>query len=128
MNNRGFTLIEVLASILLITAAIIPIMIIVPQIIENSLKTGRLTTAIFLGEHKLEDVKRDVINDFSDSKDKSASSFSPPYRDYKYTVSDDEGSDIKIIQVRAWYDENDDNVLDSGEESITLDTKIADRG
>lgn len=127
MSKKAFTLIEVLASILLIGGALISIMIIVPQIIENSLKTERLTTAIFLGESKLEDVKRDVINDFSDAKDESASSFSPPYGDYKYTVSDDEASDIKIIQVTAWYDEDDDDVLDSGEESIILDTKVADR-
>lgn len=128
LSLTGFTLIEVLASIVLIAVALIPIMIIVSQIIENSLKSERLTKVIFLGESKIEEVKRDVINDFSTSRDESATAFASPYDDYKYTVADDEGTDIKVIQVQVWYDGDGDSALGSGEESITLDAKIADRG
>lgn len=128
MKRCGFTLIEVLASIALIAVALIPIMVIVPQMIENSLKSERLTKVIFLVENKTEEVKRDAIYDFSTSCDESVTAFTSPYGDYKYTVSDDEGTEIKVIQVQVWYDEDTDNILDSGEDSIVLDTKIADRG
>lgn len=127
-DRRGFTLIEVLAAVVLIAVALIPIMLIVPQMLGNSLKTERLTTVIFLGENKMEEVKRNVITAFAVSRDNPAAAFAAPYGGYKYTVSDDEGAAIKVIGVQAWYDEDGDNVLDSGEVSITIDTKIADRG
>jgi len=127
-DKKGFTLIEVLAAIILIAAALIPIMIITSQIIEKSLKDEHLTKVIFLAEGKIEDVKRSVIDSFSTSADEAVTSFDSPDEDYKYTVFDDEASGIKVIQVRVWYDENDDDVLDSNESNITLDTKVADRG
>ena len=128
MYKQGFTLIEVLASIVLIAVALIPIMMIVPQMIENSLNNEQLTKVIFLGESKIEEVKRDAINNFAASRDEAVTAFASPYGDYKYTVSDDEGAGIKVIQVRVWYDENGNNMRDSTEELITLDTKVTDRG
>jgi len=128
MNRNGFTLIEVLAAIILIAAALIPIMIITSQIIEKSLKDEHLTKVIFLAEGKIEDVKRSVINSFSTSADEAVTSFDSPDEDYKYTVSDDEAFGIKVIQVRVWYDDNNNDTIDSGESNITLDTKVADRG
>ena len=128
MKRCGFTLIEILASILLIAVALIPIMIIVPQMIENSLNSERLTKVIFLAENKTEEVKRDAIYDFATSRDESATAFASPHGDYKYRVLDDEGTEIKVIQIQVWYDEDTDDILDSGEDSIVLDTKIADRG
>ncbi|MFH1798123.1 MAG: type II secretion system protein [Candidatus Omnitrophota bacterium] len=128
MNKRGFTLIEVLAAIVLIMLALIPIMVIVPQMIENSLNTQRLTTVIFLAEGKMEEVRRDAINNFVSSQDKPVTAFALPYAEYKYTVTDNEGAGIKIIQIRAWHDKDADNTLDANEQSITIDSKIADRG
>ncbi len=127
-DKRGFTLIEVLAAIILIAAALIPIMIITTQIIEKSLKDEHLTKIIFLAEGKIEDTKRSVVNNFAASVDETATAFDSPDEKYKYTVSDDEASDIKVVQVSVWYDENDDDALDSNESNITLDTKVADRG
>jgi len=127
-TKQSFTLIEVLASITLTAVALVPIMVIVPQIIDNSLSSERITKVIFLGENKLEETKRDIINTFATSRDESATAFASPYGDYKYIVSDDEGTDIKVIQVQVWYDGDGDDILDSDEESITLDTKVTDRG
>lgn len=128
MNKKSFTLIEVLASIVLLSGALIPLMVIVPQMIRNSLKSEQLTKVVFLAENKMEEVKCKTIDTFATSRDETVTAFSSPYGDYKYTVTDDEGADIKIIQVQTWYDENGDSVLDSGESSIIINTKVADRG
>jgi len=128
MNKKSFTLIEVLASIVLIAGALIPLMVIVPQMIRNSLKSEQLTKVIFLAQDKVEEVKRDSIDNFSVSRDEAVTAFSSPYQSYKYTVTDDEGADIKVIQVQAWHDADSDNTLDSEEDSITINTKVADRG
>lgn len=129
MNRLGFTLIEVLASILLIGTALIPVMIIVPQIIENSLKTEKLTRVIFYGEEKMEETTGLIRDDFSASIT-SSGTFSG---NYKYTVAlTQDGSipltDVKIITVISWYDENGNGTVDNGEESITIDAKVANRG
>jgi len=125
---KGFTIIEVLASIVLLATALIPIMVIVPQMIDNSLKSEKLIKVLFLGEKKTEEVKREAINSFSVSRDEPVSTFVSPYGDYKYTVSDDEGADIKVIQVQVWYDEDGDNTRNHNEVFIVIDTKIANRG
>lgn len=127
-DNKGFTLIELLAAIVLVALALIPIMMITTQMLDSSMKDEHLTKVIFLAEHKMEQVKRELVNDFSTSRDESVTAFDSPYDDYKYTVSDDEASGIKVIQVNVWYDEDNDNTLDSNERSITLNTKVADRG
>ena len=137
MNRHGFTLIEVLASILLIGGALVAIMTIVPQMIENSLGTERLTKVIFLAERKTEEVIGKVINNFDNDGagyDESATAFTDDgYSAYKYTIDDevisaeDDDSKLKKIQVQVWHDEDDGNTVDSNEESITLDTKLADR-
>ncbi|MFH1395286.1 MAG: type II secretion system protein [Candidatus Omnitrophota bacterium] len=127
-DNKGFTLIELLAAIVLIALALIPIMMITTQMIASSMKDEHLTKVIFLAERKIEMVKRELVNDFSVSKDETVTAFNAPYDDYKYTVSDDEGTGIKVIQIMVWYDEDGDNTLDSNEQVITFNTKVADRG
>lgn len=128
MNKKGFTLIEVLAAIILIAVALIPIMTIVPQMIENSLNTEKLTKVIFLAEKMMEETKRDAINDYDNFDGNASATKFDPSEDYKYKVSDDRGSGIRVIQIEVWHDEDGNNAADSGEQSITLNTKIADRG
>jgi len=95
--------------------------------LDISTKQERYNNATFLAKAKIEEVMGKVIDNFSTNRSESATAFASPYTDYKYTVSDDVGTDIKVISVTAWYDDDGDGALDSGEESITLDTKVADR-
>lgn len=129
---QGFTLIEVLASIALISVAIIPVAKALTQGLALSAKEERVTKVIFLAERKIEELENIILDDFDTHRDKVATAFTDDgYSGYKYTVSDTvierDGSDLKKIQVQVWYDEDNDNKVDSGEESITLDTKIAER-
>ncbi|MBU0651035.1 prepilin-type N-terminal cleavage/methylation domain-containing protein, partial [bacterium] len=50
MNKKGFTLIEVLASIVIIAVALIPIMLISLQTLDSSFKGENLTKVIFLAQ------------------------------------------------------------------------------
>jgi len=128
MNKHAFTFIEVLTTVVLMLVALIPLMTIVPQMIQNSLKAERLLTVVFLAEQKMEEVKRDVVNSFGVSRDEATTAFNSPHAAYKYTVADNEGASLKEIRVDAWHDEDADSVLDSGEVSIRIDAIIRDRG
>ena len=130
MNKRGFTLIEVLASILLIGLALIPMMQILTQSLVISTKEERVTKVIFLAERKTEEVMGKLINNFGASITTSGNLGG----NYEYTVTlTQDGSipiaDLKIITVRVWYDEVSDGTFDTDVELITiaLDTKVADR-
>ena len=130
--NRGFTLIEVLASVVLIGIGVIPIARVLTQSLVISTKEERLTKAIFLAQRKTEELKSKILYDFDTRQDENVAAFSDSgYSMYKYSVADTiierEDSDLKQIQVQVWYDHDEDNKLDDGEISITLDTKVAER-
>jgi len=125
-KHKSFTLIEVLAAIILIAVALTPLMYILAQSLRLSVKEERLTKVIFLGTRKIEEAAADVSYNFTSSVSQGPEEFSD-YSGYKYTVSDDEDPDIKSISTTVWYDENDDNSVDSNEESLTLDTKVSNR-
>ncbi|MFH0731527.1 MAG: prepilin-type N-terminal cleavage/methylation domain-containing protein [Candidatus Omnitrophota bacterium] len=132
MNKRGFTLIEAIASVLLIGVAIVPIAKILTQSFVISTKEERFTKVVFLAERKIEEVKNKALYDFNTDRDQSATAFTDTgFTNYKYTVADniieDDDSALKQIQVIVWHDEDNDNAVDANEESITLDTKIAER-
>ena len=127
MNRRGFTLIEVLASVVLIAVAIIPVAEALTQGLVISAKEERLTKVIFLADRKMEEIIGKVIYDYNTDRDESGNfseygDLDPSYSEYKYTVDDsvieDNDSKLKKIEVKVWHDDG---------ESITLDTKIAER-
>ncbi len=126
IKHKSFTLIEVLAAIILIAVALTPLMYILAQSLRLSVKEERLTKVIFLGTRKMEDVFSGVVYNFTPSVDQGPVEFSD-YLGYKYIVNDDENATIKTIAVTTWYDENNNDSVDSDEESVTLDTKICNR-
>lgn len=138
-NKKGFTYLEILATILIMTIALIPIMRIMPEGMKVTRRVERLTQASFLAQQKMEDIRRTIFDpdyDF-DNTDSSegATAFSSPFGSYKYTVTDNQGTGIKELNVSAWFDENDNDIIDTysapyqeDEVSVSLDTKIANRG
>lgn len=124
-NRSGFTLIEILLAIVLITLACIPLMQIVIQGLRTTKKEERVTKVVFLAERKMEETLGKVRYDSSVSQD-SSGAFTSPYADYRYIVTDNEASDIKTIAVSVWFDENGDESIDSDEDFISLNTKFSD--
>jgi len=131
-DTKGFTFLEILAAMIIMTVALIPIMQIMPATMKASRRVERLTQAGFLAGQKIEEARKTIFNpdyDF-DSTDasESATAFAEPFAFYKYTVTDDQGSGIKELNVTTWFDENGNGLLDADEEKVSIDTKIADRG
>ncbi|MCP4650840.1 MAG: hypothetical protein GY853_12290 [PVC group bacterium] len=131
-KREAFTLTEVLAGIVLLALAIIPMANYLTQSFVISVREERITKTIFLAERKMEELKGKIIYDFNTDRDAKATAFTDPgYGNYKYIVDDQtiatKKSGLKQIQVQVWYDEDGDKVIDSDEESVTLNTKIAQR-
>ena len=106
----GFTYLEVLAALVILSVALIPILTWVPTSIQTKLKTERKTTAIFLAQEKLEELRYKIINNFGvDYTVAAPNPFYPPYQDFSYTVNDNFNSNIKTISVKVWHIEKPDD-------------------
>lgn len=127
MGENGFTLLEVLLTIIILSMALIPLMEMLPQALVLDKKVERETQAVFLAQQKLEEIKGKAIYDFNPDYSESATAFPVPHSIFKYVVSDDQGTDVKEIAVNVWYDEDGDNIVDSDEEEVELNTKVAER-
>ena len=125
--ENGFTLLEILLTIAILSTALIPLMELLPGTLLLDAQMERESKTAFLAQRKLEEVKGKAIYDFSQDYNESGTAFSSPDSTFKYTVSDDQGAEIKEIAVNVWYDKDDDNMVDEGEEDIELNTKVARR-
>ena len=123
----GYTLLEVLLAISIMSIALIPLMEMLPQALLLDAQLEREAKAAFLAQRKLEEVKSKAIYDFDQDYTESATAFPSPDSAFKYTVSDDQGAEIKEIAVNVWYDKDGNGSAGSDEEQIELNTKIAKR-
>lgn len=123
----GYTLLEIILTISILSIALIPLMEMLPQALLLDAQLEREAKAAFLAQRKLEEVKSKAIYDFDQDYTEPATAFSSPDSTFKYTVSDDQGAEIKEIAVNVWYDEDGNGSASSDEEQIELNTKIAKR-
>jgi prepilin-type N-terminal cleavage/methylation domain-containing protein len=128
-NEKGFTIIEVMMALMIVAVSIIPITTILPRVLSGNKETHYDNRTTFLGEKKMEEMKTKALTYFNWNYSISTpTAFSSPDDKFKYTVSDDYGLDIKQIVVTVWYDVNNNNTRDTGEQYVIFRTKITNRG
>jgi len=126
-QQNGFTLLELLLAIAILSIAIIPIMSIFPQVLLMSSKMERESRITFLAQKKLEEVKSQAISDFSQNYSSSATAFSGSDSMFKYVISDVVDNTIRSIRVTVWHDKDGSDTINGDEEWIELNTKVAER-
>ena len=102
---RGFTFLEVLAALVILSVALIPIMAWVPTSIATKLKTERGTSASFLCQSKIEELHYKLINNFTADYNAVSVPFDSPFQDYSYAVFVDSSNTLKIVSVSVWHSE-----------------------
>jgi len=120
MAKKGLTLLEIILAIAIMAFAIVPIMNFAPSIMSNKEGVEQMTESLFLATQKMEEVRGLVMTDFAATRAEGETALTGDYSDYRYDVTDDLGTDIKAIRVRAWHN------LDSADK-IVLHTLIARR-
>ena len=118
-RNKGFTFLEVLLASIILSVALVPIMTWVPVSIQTKLKAERKTTAIFLCQSKVEQLRYRIIKDFNYAADNSGT-FSAPYQDFNYAVTYAVENNLKKISLKVWHIENP-------QDETTFYTQIARR-
>ena len=124
-RNSGFTLTEVLAAVLLLAVALVPVLEahIAAQVLGT--KSERATRALVLAVKKMEDIRGAALTSFGTDFSTSSEVLSTGYLG---TVQDgQESSALRSIKVLVGYDADGDGTLDSEEVDTVLDTLIANR-
>ncbi len=124
-DTSGFTLTEVLVSIVLMALALAPVMHALARIQATGTKAQRVTQALFLAESTIEDVRAELLESFDTDFSVSSAALSDGF--LCTVLQTDESSLLKIIEVEVGYDDDGDGVLDSGEIVAVLNTKVADK-
>jgi prepilin-type N-terminal cleavage/methylation domain-containing protein len=105
--KSGFTLIELIAALAILTIALLPLLNWLPLTIQTQLKAEHKTKAIFLAQGKLEELRTAISNNFDqDYNVLNPLAFNPPYQNFRYSITDDLDTSLKTISVKAWYIEN----------------------
>lgn len=102
----GFTLIELIATLVILSIALIPLLNWLPLSIQTRLKAERKTKAIFLAQGKIEQLRTAIINNFDQDCNSDPSAFNPPYQDFRYSITDDLNNNLKTVSVKTWHIEN----------------------
>ena len=112
--KNGFTLIELIAALAILTIALLPLVNWLPLSIQTQLKSEHKTKAIFLAQSKLEELRTAIINNFDqDYNQLNPLAFNPPFQNFRYSITDDLHASLKTISVKAWHIENpkDETIL-----------------
>jgi prepilin-type N-terminal cleavage/methylation domain-containing protein len=104
--KTGFTLIELIAALVILSIALLPLLRWVPLSIQTHLKAERKTKAIFLAQGKLEELRTAIINNFDQDYNLNPAAFNAPYQNFRYSIIDDLDSSLKTVLVKAWHIEN----------------------
>jgi prepilin-type N-terminal cleavage/methylation domain-containing protein len=122
-NVYGFTLLEILLTIAILSIILIPMMEILPGALVLETKLEHETKIVFLAQKIMEEVKSRIIYNFDFDYSETGVLNSV----YSYNVTDYWllGEEIRSIRVRVW--RGTGITFNEAQEKIELNTKVAKR-
>lgn len=105
-NNKGFTLIEVLVAMVILSVGLLGTAALITGIINGNKVSNRITTATVLAQDKMEEIKG---LDYSSIVSEPKSSLPPPYDQYErqVTVIDPSpAANMKTVTVTVYWESN----------------------
>ena len=119
-QKSAFTFVETLAALVILSIALVPILAWLPTSIQTKLQVERKTTAIFLAQRKLEELRFKIIKNFNSDYNEDSVSYDSPFQDFRYTLTDNLGTSIKTISAKVWN-------IEKPEDDETFITQVAKR-
>ena len=125
IKTKGFTFVEVLASILILAGVITPFMLYAADNLTMSMEIERRVKSTLLAEVEMEKIKNVLRKSFETDFTSWPSSLGDSYLASR--TSTDVSSTLKIIGVSVGYDADKNGSLTTDEIMITLTTQYAKR-
>lgn len=124
-KKKGFTFIEVLASVLILAGTTVPIIVFAADSLSTSMEIERRVKSTLLAEGEMEKIKNVLRKSFDTDFTAWPSSLGNNYLAER--TSTDVSSTLKIIEVSVGYDTNGNGSLGTDEIMVTLKTQYAER-
>ena len=125
LKARGFTFVEVLASALILTGVIVPLILYAADNLAMSMEIERRVKSTLLAEVEMEKIKNVLRKSFETDFAAWPSSLGNGY--FAGRTSTDVSVTLKIIGVSVGYDTNKNGLLGTDEIRVTLTTQYAKR-
>lgn len=125
INTKGFTLVEVLVSGLILAGTIAVLIAYAADALAISMKIERMVKSVLLAEGEMEKIKNTLYKSFETSFTVWPSSLGSNY--FAGRSSTDVSSTLKIIGVSVGYDINKNGSLEPDEIIVTYKTQYAKR-
>ncbi len=125
MKTKGFTFVEVLASILILAGTIVPLITFTADSLATSLEIERKVKSTLLAEGEMEKIKNVLRKSFETDFTAWSDSLGNNYLAGR--TSTDVSSTLKIIGVSVGYDADGNGLLGTEEIMITFTTQYAKR-
>jgi hypothetical protein len=125
IKTKGFTFVEVLASVLILTGTIVPLITFSADGLTTNLAIERKVKSTLLAEGEIENIKNVLRKSFETDFAAWPSSLGDYYLAIR--TSTDVSSTLKIIGVSVGYDNDKNGSLGTDEIVITLTTQYAKR-
>ena len=114
-NDCGFTLMEVLITIVLLTVGLLGMAALTTGIIKGNKQSSRLTTATTLAQDKIEDVRRLGYSnmpyaDIETTEDYNTITDYPLFKRATSTDADSPGTYMKTITITVYWDSDSHSV------------------
>jgi prepilin-type N-terminal cleavage/methylation domain-containing protein len=124
-TNKGFTLVEVLASVLILTGVIVPFIQYAAENLRISLDIERRVKSTLLAEAEMEKIKNVLRKSFQTDITIWSGSLGNNYLAGR--TSADSSATLKIIGVSVGYDADSNGSLATDEVMVTFTTQYAKR-
>ena len=124
-KSNAFTLVEVMASVLILSGAIVTIVMYAADGLATSLDIERRVKSTLLAETEMEKIKNTLRKSFDTDFTVWPSSLGSNYLVNR--TATDVNTTLKIIEVSVGYDEDNNGSLAAGEIMVTLTTQNAER-
>ena len=125
LKKKGFTFVEVLASVLILAGTIVPMITFAADSLATSLEIERKVKSTLLAEGEMEKIKNVLRKSFETDFTAWSSSLGDNYLASR--TSTDVSSTLKIIGVSVGYDTDKNGSLGTDEIMVTLTTQYAER-
>ena len=111
-NNSGFTLMEVLMAMLILSVGLLGMAALITGIINSNKLSNRISTATVLAQDKMEDIKRAGYADAADdTEDYNTISDYSLYKRITDVVADDPAAGMKKITVTVYWESDNHSVV-----------------
>jgi len=125
VKKKGFTFVEVLASVLILAGTIVPMITFAADSLATSLEIERKVKSTLLAEGEMEKIKNVLRKSFETDFTAWSSSLGDNYLASR--TSTDVSSTLKIIGVSVGYDTDKNGSLGTDEIMVTFATQYAER-